>query len=128
MINVSFPDKSVKKFEKGTKVIDIAKSISEGLARKVISASYNDEIVETESPINEDGSIKLFTWDDDEGKQAFWHSSAHILAQTIKSFYPKSKLTIGPSIENGLYYHVDFVDDVGVCYYGHGDDGDGYVL
>ena len=112
MINVSFPDKSVKKFEKGTKVIDIAKSISEGLARKVISASYNDEIVETESPINEDGSIKLFTWDDDEGKQAFWHSSAHILAQTIKSFYPKSKLTIGPSIENGFYYDVDFGDDV----------------
>ena len=112
MINVSFPDKSVKKFEKGTKVIDVAKSISEGLARKVISASYNDEIVETESPINEDGSIKFFTWDDDEGKQAFWHSSAHILAQTIKSFYPKSKLTIGPSIENGFYYDVDFGDDV----------------
>ena len=89
MINVSFPDKSVKKFEKGTKVIDIAKSISEGLARKVISASYNDKIVETETPIIEDGSIKLFTWDDDEGKQAFWHSSAHILAQTIKSFYFK---------------------------------------
>ena len=112
MINVSFPDKSVKKFEKGTKVIDVAKSISEGLARKVISASYNDEIVETESPINEDGSIKFFTWDDNEGKQAFWHSSAHILAQTIKSFYPKSKLTIGPSIENGFYYDVDFGDDV----------------
>ena len=112
MINISFPDKSVKKFEKGTKVIDVAKSISEGLARKVISASYNDEIVETESPINEDGSIKFFTWDDNEGKQAFWHSSAHILAQTIKSFYPKSKLTIGPSIENGFYYDVDFGDDV----------------
>ena len=112
MINVSFPDKSVKKFEKGTKVIDIAKSISEGLARKVISASYNNEIVETESTINEDGSIKFFTWDDYEGKQAFWHSSAHILAQTIKSFYPKSKLTIGPSIENGFYYDVDFGEDV----------------
>ena len=112
MINVSFPDKTVKKFEKGTKVIDVAKSISEGLARKVISASYNNEIVETESTINEDGSIKFFTWDDDEGKQAFWHSSAHILAQTIKSFYPKSKLTIGPSIENGFYYDVDFGEDV----------------
>ena len=112
MIKVIFPDKSVKKFEKGTKVIDVAKSISEGLARKVISASYNDEIVETESLLNEDGEIRLFTWDDDEGKQAFWHSSAHILAQTIKFFYPKSKLTIGPSIENGFYYDVDFGDDI----------------
>ena len=112
MIKVIFPDKSVKKFEKGTKVIDVAKSISEGLARKVISASYNDEIVETESLLNEDGEIRLFTWDDDEGKQAFWHSSAHILAQTIKLFYPKSKLTIGPSIENGFYYDVDFGDDI----------------
>ena len=112
MIKVIFPDKSVKKFDKGTKVIDVAKSISEGLARKVISASYNDEIVETESLLNEDGEIRLFTWDDDEGKQAFWHSSAHILAQTIKLFYPKSKLTIGPSIENGFYYDVDFGDDI----------------
>ena len=112
MIKVIFPDKSVKKFEKGTKVIDVAKSISEGLARKVISASFNDEIVETESLLNEDGEIRLFTWDDDEGKQAFWHSSAHILAQTIKLFYPKSKLTIGPSIENGFYYDVDFGDDI----------------
>ena len=112
MIKVIFPDKSVKKFEKGTKVIDVAKSISEGLARKVISASYNDEIVETESLLNEDGKIRLFTWEDDEGKQAFWHSSAHILAQTIKLFYPKSKLTIGPSIENGFYYDVDFGDDI----------------
>ena len=112
MIKVIFPDKSVKKFDKGTKVIDVAKSISEGLARKVISASYNDEIVETESLLNEDGEIRLFTWDDDEGKQAFWHSSAHILAQTIKFFYPKSKLTIGPSIENGFYYDVDFGDDI----------------
>ena len=112
MIKVIFPDKSVKKFDKGTKVIDVAKSISEGLARKVISASYNDEIVETESLLIEDGEIRLLTWDDDEGKQAFWHSSAHILAQTIKLFYPKSKLTIGPSIENGFYYDVDFGDDI----------------
>jgi len=112
MISVIFPDKSVKKFEKGTKVIDIARSISEGLARKVISASYNEEIVEVESVINQDGNIKFYTWDDDEGKQAFWHSSAHILAQTIKIFYPKSKLTIGPSIENGFYYDVDFGDEI----------------
>ncbi len=111
MISVIFPDDSVKKFDKGVKVIDVAKSISEGLARKVISASFNNETLELNSELITDGNIKLFTWEDDEGKQAFWHSSAHILAQTIKFFYPKSKLTIGPSIENGFYYDVDFGDE-----------------
>ena len=108
MIKVSFPDGNIKEFEKGTKVIDIAKSISEGLARKVISASYNSEVIELSTGLNDDGDIKLFTWDDDEGKKAFWHSSAHILAQTIKDIYPMSKLTIGPAIESGFYYDVDF--------------------
>ncbi len=108
MIKVSFPDGNIKEFEKGTKVIDIAKSISEGLARKVISASYNSEVIELSTELNDDGDIKLFTWDDDEGKKAFWHSSAHILAQTIKDIYPTSKLTIGPAIESGFYYDVDF--------------------
>ena len=111
MINITFPDHSVKKFDKGVKVIEVAKSISEGLARKVISASFNNETLEIDSELITDGNIKLFTWEDDEGKQAFWHSSAHILAQTIKFFYPKSKLTIGPSIENGFYYDVDFGDE-----------------
>ena len=111
MISVIFPDDSVKKFDKGVKVIDVAKSISEGLARKVISASFNNETLELNSKLVSNGNIKLFTWEDDEGKQAFWHSSAHILAQTIKFFYPKSKLTIGPSIENGFYYDVDFGDE-----------------
>jgi len=108
MIKVSFPDGNIKEFEKGTKVIDIAKSISEGLARKVISASYNSEVIELSTGLNDDGDIKLYTWDDDEGKKAFWHSSAHILAQTIKDIYPTSKLTIGPAIESGFYYDVDF--------------------
>ena len=111
MIIIIFPDSSVKKFDKGTKVIDVAKSISEGLARKVISASFNKETYEIESELHSDGSIKFYTWEDDEGKQAFWHSSAHILAQTIKFFYPNCKLTIGPSIENGFYYDVDFDGD-----------------
>ena len=111
MIKVSFPDGNIKEFEKGTKVIDIAKSISEGLARKVISASYNSEVVELSTGLKDDGDIKLFTWDDDEGKKAFWHSSAHILAQTIKDIYPMSKLTIGPAIESGFYYDVDFGGD-----------------
>src|SRR6056300_8384 len=111
MISIIFPDSSVKKFEKGTKVIDVAKSISEGLARKVISASFNKETCELETKLDVDGNIKFYTWEDNEGKQPFWHSSAHILAQTIKFFYPKSKLTIGPSIENGFYYDVDFNGD-----------------
>ena len=111
MISIIFPDSSVKKFEKGTKVIDVAKSISEGLARKVISATFNKEAYEIESELYFDGNIKFHTWEDEEGKQAFWHSSAHILAQTIKFFYPKCKLTIGPSIENGFYYDVDFDED-----------------
>ena len=111
MISIVFPDRSIKKFEKGTKVIDVAKSISEGLARKVISASFNKESYEVESELHSDGNIKFHTWEDEEGKQAFWHSSAHILAQTIKFFYPKCKLTIGPSIENGFYYDVDFNGD-----------------
>tara|TARA_B100001057_G_scaffold373972_1_gene378496 strand:- start:19026 stop:20981 length:1956 start_codon:yes stop_codon:yes gene_type:complete len=108
MIDIIFPDNSIKQFKKGIKVIDVAKSISEGLARKVISASFNNEIVETETQLTKDGNIKLYTWEEFEGKQAFWHSSAHILAQTIKFYFPKSKLTIGPSIENGFYYDVDF--------------------
>jgi len=112
MIEVVFPDQSIKEFEKGTKVIDIAKSISESLARNVISASFNNEICEIETELYSDGEIKLYTWDDNEGKQAFWHSSAHILAQTIKFYYPDCKLTIGPSIENGFYYDVDFGDDI----------------
>jgi len=111
MISIIFPDSSVKKFDKGTKVLDVAKSISEGLARKVISASFNNETYEIESELHFDGNIKFYTWEDDEGKQAFWHSSSHILAQTIKFFYPKCKLTIGPSIENGFYYDVDFDGD-----------------
>ena len=111
MIKVSFPDGNIKEFEKGTKVIDIAKSISEGLARKVISASYNSEVIELSTGLNDDGDIKLYTWDDDEGKKAFWHSSAHILAQTIKDIYPSSKLTIGTAIESGFYYDVDFGGD-----------------
>jgi threonyl-tRNA synthetase len=92
-------------------VLEVAQSISESLARNVLSAKYNDYIVETATPLLKDGEIQLFTWNNEQGKTAFWHSSAHILAQTIKFFYPKSKLTIGPSIENGFYYDVDFGDE-----------------
>ena len=107
MIKVTFPDGNVRQYESGVNAFDIANSISGGLARNVLSASVNGKTVETVTPITEDCEIKLFTWDNEEGKKAFWHSSAHILAQTLEHFYPDVKLTIGPAIENGFYYDVD---------------------
>jgi threonyl-tRNA synthetase len=111
MINITFPDGNVKQFEQHTAVIDIARSISEGLARNVISASFNGRTVETSTEITEDGNLTLYTFNDKEGKKAFWHSSAHVLADAITSFYPDAKLTIGPAIENGFYYDIDFGDE-----------------
>ena len=110
MIQIKFPDNSKRNFEKGTTVYEVAKSISEGLARNVLSAKYNNEVVEVSTPLDEDGEIQLFTWKNSEGKTAFWHSSAHVLAQAILILYPNAKLTIGPAIENGFYYDVDFGD------------------
>ena len=112
MIKITFPDGATKDYEVGVSVLDIAKSISDGLARNVLSAKFNDHIVETSTIINEDGNIHFYTWDDGQGKAAFWHSSAHVLAEAILSIYPSAKLTIGPSIENGFYYDTDFGDKV----------------
>ena len=111
MINITLPDGSIKEFESGASPMDVAKSISEGLARNVISASFNETTVETTTPLTTDGSLVLYTFNDDGGKKAFWHSSAHVLAQAILEFYPKAKLTIGPAIDNGFYYDVDFGED-----------------
>ena len=108
MIKITLPDGSVKEFEQGVTPFDVANSISSGLARNVISAKVNDAIVETTTPIDTDATLTLFTFETKEGKDAFWHSSAHLLAQTLEFFYPGIKLTIGPSIENGFYYDVDF--------------------
>ncbi|WP_276167497.1 threonine--tRNA ligase [Zobellia alginiliquefaciens] len=108
MIKITLPDGSIKEFAKGSTPMDIAKSISEGLARNVISAKFNDTTVETVTPLNEDGALVLYTWNDKEGKKAFWHSSSHIVAQALEELYPGIKLTIGPAIENGFYYDVDF--------------------
>ncbi len=108
MINVTLPDGSIKEFESGTTVLDVAKSISEGLARNVISAKYNGTTVETKTKLTTDGSLVLFTWRDDEGNKAFWHSTSHVMAQAIQDLYPGAKLTIGPAIDNGFYYDVDF--------------------
>jgi threonyl-tRNA synthetase len=110
MIKITLPDSSVREFENGATPFDVASAISSGLARNVISASVNGKKVETTTPITEDSSVVLYTFDDKEGKDAFWHSSAHLLAQTLEFFYPGIKLTIGPSIENGFYYDVDFGD------------------
>ncbi len=111
MIHITLPDESVKEFKKGSTPFDVAMSISQGLARNIISAKLNDQIIETTTPIYIDGNLTLFTFDNDEGKKAFWHSSAHILAQAIKKFYPSAKLTIGPAIDNGFYYDVDLDDE-----------------
>ena len=110
MINITLPDGNVKQMDNGATPMDVAKSISEGLARNVISAKFNGQTVETSTPLTEDGSITLFTWNDDEGKTAFRHSSSHVLAQAILQLYPGAKLTIGPAIENGFYYDVDLGD------------------
>ena len=110
MIEIQFPDQSVRDYEKGVTPFQIAQDISEGLARNVLSASFNGITLETSTPILENGVIHLFTWNDKKGKAAFWHSSAHILAQSILAIYPQAKLTIGPPIENGFYYDVDFGD------------------
>ncbi|WP_289045666.1 threonine--tRNA ligase [uncultured Olleya sp.] len=111
MIKITLPDGSAKSFEQGSTPMDVAKSISEGLARNIISASFNGLTVETSTKLTTDGSLVLYSWKNDEGKKAFWHSSAHVLAQAIEELYPKSKLTIGPAIDNGFYYDVDFGDE-----------------
>ncbi len=107
MINITLKDGSVKQYSEEASVISIAKDISEGLARNVISANFNNKVVEVNSMINEDGKLEFYTWDNDEGKNAFWHSSSHVMAQSIKELFPGVKLTIGPAINSGFYYDVD---------------------
>ncbi|NVO02962.1 MAG: threonine--tRNA ligase [Bacteroidetes bacterium] len=108
MINITLPDNSVRQFAEGTTSLDVAKSISEGLARNVLASKVNGEVWDLNRPINADASLKLFTWNDDEGKATFWHSSAHLMAEAIELLYPGVKFGIGPNIENGFYYDIDF--------------------
>ena len=112
MITVTFPDGNQKSFDKGITAMDVAKSISNGLARNILSGSYDGQTIELNDPITSDGLLKFFTWSDTQGKEAFWHSSAHLLAQAIIHFYPNAQLTIGPAIEKGFYYDVDFGGDM----------------
>ncbi len=109
MIKITLPDGSVKEFEQGVTPYEVAKSISEGLARNVLVAKVNDVMVELDRPINEDASLVLFTWNDREGKETFWHSSAHLMAAAIEELYPGVKFGIGPHIETGFYYDIDFM-------------------
>lgn len=109
-INITLPDGTVKQYEKGSSALDIAKSISEGLARNVLAAEINNEVVDAFKPINEDASLKLLTWNDKGGKSTMWHSSAHLMAEALEELYPGVKLAIGPPIKNGFYYDVDFLD------------------
>ena len=113
MINITFPDGSVRQYEKGVTAFDIAGSISSRLQQDVVAAGVNDQIWDLTRPIEEDASLKLFKWDDAEGKYAFWHSSAHLMAEALEALYPGTKFGIGPAIENGFYYDVDPGD--GVC-------------
>jgi len=107
-IKVTFPDKSVREFDKGVTSLEIAMSISEGLARNVLAAKINGEVWDATRPIDQDVRIELLTWNDGGGKSTFWHSSAHLLAEALEALYPGIKLGIGPSIEHGFYYDVDF--------------------
>ena len=112
MITITLKDGSKKKYKKNITVIDVAKDISEGFARNVLSASFNGKTVEVSTHLNESGSLELYSWNDNEGKKAFWHSSSHVLAQALEELYPGVKLTIGPAIKNGFYYDVDFNNHV----------------
>ena len=107
MIKITLPDGAIKEVEKGSSPFEVAKSISEGLARNVISARFNETTVEASTPLTQDGTLTLHTWNNDEGKKAFWHSTSHVVAQALEELYPGIKLTIGPAIENGFYYDVD---------------------
>ncbi len=110
MIKIIFPDGQIKEYSKGITPMDIALSISEGLARNVLAAKLNDQVVDSSTPIVLDSNLQLLTWNDVEGKKTFWHSSAHLLAEAIEFLYPGTKFGIGPAIENGFYYDIDLGD------------------
>ncbi|RLD68498.1 MAG: threonine--tRNA ligase, partial [Bacteroidetes bacterium] len=107
MVKITFPDNNVREFPKGINGIDIAKSLSNSLAKEIVAIEVNGETWDATRPINENATIKLFKFQDEEGKHAFWHSSAHIMAEAIEFFYPGVKLAIGPTIDNGFYYDID---------------------
>lgn len=110
MIKITLPDGAVREYQPGTSALDVAKSISEGLARKVLAANVNGEVWDATRPIQQDVSLKLLTWDDTDGKSTFWHSSAHLMAEAVESMFPGVKFWVGPAIEKGFYYDMDLGD------------------
>ena len=110
MIHITFPDGAVREYESGISGLDIAKSISEGLMRKVLAVELDGKVVDAFGPITQDGHIKFLTWEDKGGKSTFWHSSAHLMAEALQDIYPDTKFAIGPPIENGFYYDIDLGD------------------
>ncbi len=107
MIKITFPDNTIREYEQGVSALNIAKSLSNSLAKQIIAATVNDISVDANMPINQDATIKLHKWSDKEGKHAFWHTSAHVMAEALETLYPKVKLGIGPAIDNGFYYDID---------------------
>jgi threonyl-tRNA synthetase len=110
MINITLPDGSQRSYDKGINAYQVALSISEGLARNVLAAEINGEVWDASRAIQTDVNLKLLTWNDDKGKATFWHSSAHLMAEALEALYPGTKFGIGPAIETGFYYDVDFGD------------------
>jgi len=111
MVQIQFPDGAVRSYEKGITALGIAKSISEGLAKKVLAASVNGEVWDATRPIHQDAALKLLTWDDADGKSTFWHSSAHLLAEAVELQFPGAKFWVGPAVEKGFYYDIDLGDN-----------------
>jgi threonyl-tRNA synthetase len=107
MIKITFPDGAIREYEKGITALQIAKSISEGLARKVLAASVNGQVWDATRPISEDAALKLLTWEEKDGKNTFWHSSAHLMAEAVESMFPGVKFWVGPPVDNGFYYDMD---------------------
>jgi len=112
MINITFPDGAVRQYEKGSSAMDIAKSISEGLARKIIAAEINGQVWDLSRPINQDASVNFLKWEDEKGKSTFWHSSAHLMAEAVEDTFPGVKFWVGPPIEKGFYYDIDLGENV----------------
>lgn len=110
MISISFPDGAIRQYEQGVSAMDIAKSISEGLARKVLVASVNNKVVDASLSITEDATVKFLTWDDEAGKNTFWHSSAHLMAEAVEAIFPGVKFWVGPALDKGFYYDIDLGD------------------
>ena len=107
MIKITFPDQKVREYAEGTSALEIAKSISEGLARNVLSSKVNGEAWDVTRPIMKDASLQLLTWDDDQGKSTMWHSSAHLMAEAVEALFPGVKFWVGPALDRGFYYDMD---------------------